>query len=655
MREPLIELAAVARRFRSGERGVTVLRDITLSIYAGEIVAIMGPSGSGKSTLMNILGCLDQPSSGSYRIAGRETRMFSHGELAALRRDHFGFVFQRYRLLPSLSALDNVELPAVYRGVPRSERHSRALELLTRLGLPDRARHFPDQLSGGQQQRVGIARALMNGGDVILADEPTGALDSESGDALLRILLELNERGHTIILVTHDERVAAWAQRVVHIHDGQIVADKTAPRLNPGAQAQPFFPSGHGHAAFPRGAAATFASSVGVAWNTLLSHKLRTSLTMLGVVVGITSVASLMAIGEGVRRDILKQVGNMGTHTIDIYPGKDWGDTETSAIETLVPADLNALRKRPYVDSTTPLISRTGLLRTREGNASALINGIGEDYFRVHGYAFRKGRSFSPDMIERQAQVVVIDPNTERKLFGSLAAPLGKVLLIDDLPCRVVGVTAPNDSAAASNGELRVWVPYTTATVRLFGKPYFDDITVRVKDGQPSQAAEAGIVKLLEQRHGKKDFFTSNVDSILKAVEKANRSLTLLLLLIGAVSLAVGGIGLMNVMLVAVTERTREIGIRMAVGARQADIMWQFLAEAVIICLPAGVMGIVISFVIKIVLTMLESPWQMIFSPTTIASAFLGSMLVGVVFGLLPAVRAARLDPVAALAREGSA
>ncbi|TPA11093.1 macrolide ABC transporter ATP-binding protein/permease MacB [Burkholderia pseudomallei] len=653
MTGPLLQLTRVTRRFPAGEKDVVVLDDVSLSIDAGEIVAIVGASGSGKSTLMNILGCLDHPSSGSYTVGGRETSELESDELARLRREHFGFIFQRYHLLPHLCAAENVEMPAVYAGSAQAQRRERALALLARLGLSDRASHRPSQLSGGQQQRVSIARALMNGGEVILADEPTGALDSKSGRDVIRVLRELNALGHTVIIVTHDEQVAAHARRIIEISDGRIVGD----RLNPHADAADAAPDASGGAQ-PRRArrlsagVGRFAEAFRMAWIALVSHRLRTLLTMLGIIIGITAVVSIVAIGEGAKRYMLDEIGSIGTNTINVYPGADWGDSRADAIQTLVAADAAALAEQIYIDSATPETSRSLLLRYRNVDVNALVSGVGERFFQVRGMKLAQGIAFGADEVRRQAQVAVIDENTRRKLFGANPNPLGEVILIDNLPCVVIGVTASKKSAFGDMKNLNVWVPYTTASGRLFGQRHLDSITVRVRDGQPSDAAERSLTKLMLQRHGRKDFFTYNMDSVVKTVEKTGQSLTLLLSLIAVISLVVGGIGVMNIMLVSVTERTREIGIRMAVGARQTDIMQQFLVEAVTVCLMGGAIGIVLSFGMSFVFSLFVDQWKMVFSAASIASAFLCSTLIGVVFGFMPARNASRLDPIDALARD---
>jgi len=366
----------------------------------------------------------------------------------------------------------------------------------------------------------------------------------------------------------------------------------------------------------------------------------------------ITSVVSIVAIGEGAKRYMLDEITSIGTNTISIYPGRDWGDNEANTIQTLVPADVAALVEQHYVDSVTPETSRGLLLRYRNIDANALVNGVGERYFQVRGMSLAQGVGFGPDDVRRQAQVAVIDQNTRRKLFGATRNPLGEVILLDNLPCVVIGVTADKKSAFGNVKSLNVWVPYTTASGRLLGQRHFDSITVRVRDGQPSDAAESSLVSLMTQRHGRKDFFTYNVDSVVRTAEKTGQSLKLLLSLIAVISLIVGGIGVMNIMLVSVTERTREIGIRMAVGARQSDIMQQFLVEAVMVCLMGGAIGIALSFGMSVIFSLFVAQWKMVLSAGSIVTAFLCSTLIGVVFGFMPARNAARLDPIDALARD---
>ncbi|MCO7572037.1 MacB family efflux pump subunit [Pseudomonas chlororaphis] len=652
MTQALLELKGISRSFMAGEKAFMALKNVSLTINTGEMVAITGASGSGKSTLMNILGCLDYATDGSYTISGRETRDLGDQELAELRRDHFGFIFQRYHLLPHLSAMHNVEMPAIYAGVSEGQRHSRAKELLARLGLANHLVNRPSQLSGGQQQRVSIARALMNGGEVILADEPTGALDTASGKEVMNILLELHAAGHTVIIVTHDPKVAAHAERIIEMRDGEVLSDRLNQRAAPEVEAP--VPT-QGRATPGRRLVASlglFKEAFVMAWVALISHRMRTLLTMLGIVIGITSVVSIVAIGEGAKRYVLNDIQAIGSNTIDIYPGTDFGDSHASAIETLVLSDVTALSELHYIDSATPNAGRNLLLRYGNIDVDATVNGVSASSFQVRGIKIAEGITFSQDDDTRQAQVVVIDHNTRNRLFGPNVEALGQIILVGNLPCTVIGVAADNKNIFNTSKALNVWVPYETAAGRLLGQRHLDSITVRIKDGQPSKVVEDNVVKLLQQRHGTKDFFTYNLDSIMQTVQKTSQSLALLLSLIALISLVVGGIGVMNIMLVSVTERTREIGIRMAVGARQSDIRQQFLVEAVMVCLIGGVIGISLSFGIGFVFSLVIKEWQMVFSLESIITAFVCSSLIGIIFGFVPARNAARLDPIEALARD---
>ncbi len=649
MGKPLLELSGLGRSFVTGGQDISVLTGIDLTIHAGEMVAVIGTSGSGKSTLMNILGCLDRPSQGSYRINGRETATLSGDELARLRREYFGFIFQRYHLMPHLTATQNTEIPAVYSGVNKSFRRERAHDLLRRLGLEDRRDHRPNQLSGGQQQRVSIARALMNGGDVILADEPTGALDTRSSQEMMEVLHELHRQGHTIILVTHDPQVADNAERIIQISDGKILSDH--PNLK--------VPAGDGKAVLekspvmnrPKANWGPFAEAFKMALIAMISHRMRTLLTMLGIIIGITSVVSVVALGQGARQKVINDISSMGTNVINIYPGKDWGDEEASGIYTLVPSDLEALKTQVYVDSVTPDVSGSELLRYRNIKASASVSGVGEQYFRVRGYEIANGAAFDAEDVKRQTQVIVIDPNTAKKFFAT-EDPIGKILLVGTLPCQVIGVTKEKESPFGNNQNLQIWMPYTSAMIRLLGRQYFNSVTVRIREGISNPIAEQSIIKFFTQRHGVKDIFTNSSDSILKTVKKTTAVLTLMISAIAVISLLVGGIGVMNIMLVSVTERTHEIGIRMAVGARQNDIMQQFLIESVLVCLIGGSIGILLSYGVGMVFPLFVKSFAMKFSVLSIVSAFLCSSMIGIMFGFLPARNAARLDPIEALARE---
>ena len=649
-RPALLELRQLWREFPAGEGTIAVLQDINLDIAAGEMVAIVGQSGSGKSTLMNILGCLDKPTRGHYRVDGRTTGALLPDDLAALRREHFGFIFQRYHLLSDLTARGNVEVPAVYANTPSEARHERARALLERLGLADRTTHRPGQLSGGQQQRVSIARALMNGGTVILADEPTGALDSASGEEVMKILQELNAEGHTVIIVTHDMQVAAHAGRIIEIRDGRIIDDRATDRARstPAAELAPRPVAKGGLRAF----ADRFSEAFGMALLAMNAQRLRTFLTMLGIVIGIASVVAVVALGEGSRQQVLKNISAIGTNTIEIFSGAGFGDTRSAAVRTLVPADADALARQPYVDSVTPTINSSLTVRYRNIDATATVNGVGQQYFRVRDVSLALGSVFSDSSVRLREQVAVIDDNTRQKLFPQNPDPIGEVILLGSVPVRVIGVAAKKDSAFGNSEALNVFVPYTTAMGRILNQNYLRSITVRVSDDASMDAAEQGIGALMQQRHGRKDFYVLNTDSIRQTINATTATLTLLVASIAVISLIVGGIGVMNIMLVSVTERTREIGVRMAVGARQGDIQQQFLIEAVLVCLIGGVLGILLALALGVAVDSAGIDFKLVYSTSSMVAAFACSTLIGVAFGFWPARNAARLNPVDALARE---
>jgi macrolide transport system ATP-binding/permease protein len=645
--EPLIQLKGIERRYQSGEQEVTVLHPLDLTIEAGEMIAIVGASGSGKSTLMNLLGCLDRPSSGQYLFRGQDTATLDALSLARLRCHHFGFIFQRYHLLPHLNAAANVEIPAVYAGTPRAERQARSQALLTRLGLSDRSHHTPSQLSGGQQQRVSIARALANGGEVILADEPTGALDSQSGKEVMAILKELHAQGHTIILVTHDMEVASHADRIITLKDGRVQEDSgrkpAAVPVTP--TAAPAGKEGAGHD-WDR-----YREAARMALHAMLAHRMRTFLTMLGIIIGIAAVVSVVALGQGARAKVIDQINAMGTNTIDIFPGKDWGDEKAASIQTLNKRDLDALLGQPYLEGASPQIAAPGQLRYRNKTSSGSIVGVGNDFFRVKGMKLTNGRLFDERDIQNRAAVAVVDGKTIESLLGK-QDPVGQVVLVGTLPVRIIGVVEEETGFGRSSQSVNVWLPYSAVMSRLISQNHFSQLTIRVKDGVQPALAEQAAIELLTQRHGVKDFFTFSSDSIIKSVEKTTATMTLLVSAIAVISLIVGGVGVMNIMLVSVVERTREIGIRIAVGARQSDILQQFLIEAVMVSLLGGMLGVGVSLFIGLLFSLFVESIQMHFSLFSILMAFGCSSLIGILFGYLPARNAARLDPVEALARE---
>lgn len=653
--QPLLEVKNLVREFPAGESTVQILKGVNLEIYPGELVAIVGQSGSGKSTLMNILGCLDKPTTGSYKVKGRETRELEADELAQLRREYFGFIFQRYHLLGDLSAAGNVEVPAIYAGEDSSERRERAVKILTDLGLGEKTQNRPSQLSGGQQQRVSIARALMNGGDVILADEPTGALDKNSGIEVMRILRELNAKGHTIILVTHDHNVAKNATRIIEISDGNIISDQpNVPEVEDHLEKQPLIRNEKKKISSWRSAVDRLGEAFRMALLAMNAHRMRTFLTMLGIIIGIASVVSVVALGNGSQKQILENISSLGTNTITVFQGRGFGDnSRSSQAKTLIPADADALAEQPYVDGVSPSVNSSVTGRYKEIEASTTVNGVSEDFFYVRGMTFQSGQPFDRNSVTQQAQDVVIDTNTKNTFFKDGTNPVGQVLLLGSVPSRIIGVIDAQKGMMGNNDSLNVYLPYSTVMSRMLGQSNVRSIIVRIKDEYPSAAAENAILNLLVQRHGAQDVFTQNADSIRETIQQTTATMTLLISAIAVISLVVGGIGVMNIMLVSVTERTQEIGVRMAVGARQSDILQQFLIEAVLVCILGGILGVLLSLGIGQLITHFAgSTFQMAYSTTSIIAAFVCSSLIGIVFGFIPARNAARLNPVDALSRE---
>lgn len=652
-KEPLLKLCNVTRSYNEGSNAIEVLHGINLEIYKGEMVAIIGPSGSGKSTLMNIIGCLDTPTKGQYWVNGEDTKTLDSDNLAKLRRDFFGFIFQRYHLLGHLTACENVQIPAVYAGISHKKRVERALSLLDRLGLSHRSQHLPTELSGGQQQRVSIARALVNGGDIILADEPTGALDSHSGHEVMEILKDLNSKGHTIIIVTHDAKVASIAKRIITIEDGMITSDKEN-----GAYDRKADHENKDEVKIDSSWAKSFGSYVdrwreafNMALKAMVTNKLRTALTMLGIIIGIMAVVSVVALGRGASEQVLANISSLGTNTISIYPGKGMGDVHQGRVRTLNARDLKALEGQPYADSVSTSVESSVLLRYGNLDSDGSAYGVSENVFRVYGFTLETGRFFTENDIKNLAQVCVIDQNTKNTFFTN-KNPIGQKILINKVPLTVIGVLNKVESPMMRPDKLSVYLPYTSMMSRVFNMNYLSTIIVRIKDNFSTAVAENSITSLLKMRHGRQDFFISSSDTIKKSIESATLTFTLLIGAIAVISLIVGGIGVMNIMLVSVTERTREIGIRMAVGARQSDIMSQFLIESLLVCLVGGALGVLFSFLLSYVVGYFVSGIVFSFSIDSIIWAVVTSSLIGITFGFMPSRAAARLNPIEALSRE---
>jgi macrolide transport system ATP-binding/permease protein len=640
--QPLITLSGVTKTFRNGEIATQVLHGIDLEIYPGEFVAIMGQSGSGKSTLMNILGCLDRASSGEYLFNGTNVAVLDTDGLAQLRREAFGFVFQSYNLLAGATACENVEMPATYSGMTPEARRARSTELLSSLGLKERLHHRPNQLSGGQQQRVSIARALMNGGQIILADEPTGALDSHSGKEVMRLLKELSAQGHTIILITHDAEVAHHAQRLIEIRDGKIIADPgpTIPSQLPGEE--------HALRGEPK-IRTEILEATKTALRSLSSNVFRTILTLLGIVIGVASVISMLAIGDGAKKSVVDSISAMGSNLLLVRPGGPMQRFRWDSV-TLVPEDVDAIATLPHVAAALPELNGNYTLRYGNVDHSTDVSATAAQFPMARKWEVGQGTFFTDEDNKNYATVAVLGKTVATKLFAD-KNPLGEFIIINNVLFQVIGVMSERGAdPGGQDQDDKVFVPFNTGSLRVIGQRFLRNITISVDDEKNMTEVQTRVHALLMERHGTEDFQIRSMSSLIDMVSETQNTMTFLLGSIAAISLLVGGIGVMNIMLVSVTERTREIGVRMATGARTRNIMQQFLIEALVVSALGGVIGVVIGLGTATLIAKFGTTVAYSFGP--VIMAFSCAFLTGLLFGYLPARKAARLDPVAALATE---
>ena len=675
-----------------------ILRGINLHIKKGEFVAIIGQSGSGKTTLLNIIGTLDEPSSGSYVFANYEVTKLNSDEKSRLRREKIGFIFQRYNLLSLMSAKENVALPAVYAGVSSQKRDERAKELLANLELADKFNSKPNELSGGQQQRVSIARALMNGGDLILADEPTGALDSKSGVMVLDILQRLNSQGHTIVLVTHDPTIAAKAGRIIEIKDGEIIKDS----LNSNAH---HFASSEESTSNKDNLQSSVDSSLSakaqndkngensvqslnlkenstqkaqipltampqetktyhllknqiieclkIAYSSILAHKLRSLLTMLGIIIGIASVVSVVALGLGSQKQILESISRLGTNTIEVRGGRGFGDIRSGKVK-LALSDLYALKSLPQLESVEAQDGTSSIATYGNISLSAKMEGGGVSIFSIKGLNLGTGRFFNESEVSNADNVAVIDDNGRKRLFDGFLPEqiIGKTIICNKQPFKIIGILEKDSRRPDTDITVRIYTPYTTLRNKITGSRVVEQIIAKVRDDASPALAEEAMVRTLEIKRGKKDFFTINSDSIRQSIEENMATMTLLITCIAVIALVVGGIGVMNIMIVSVSERTREIGIRMAIGARKEDILFQFLIEAVMICMMGAVLGVGLCALIVFAFNSVSTDFLMIVSSGSVVLGLASSVLIGLIFGFFPAKNAANLNPINALSKE---
>jgi macrolide transport system ATP-binding/permease protein len=682
MPEPIIRVTNATRTYHVGDVDVHALRGVSLVVEPGEFIAIMGSSGSGKSTLMSLLGCLDRPSSGEYYLEGVNVAGLSEPELASIRSERLGFVFQSFNLLARTSAIENVALPLFYvagGASSRSERTERARASLKLLGLADRERNTPGQLSGGQQQRVAIARALINNPILLLADEPTGNLDTKTSHEIMATLQSLNrERGVTIIVVTHEVDIAAYADRVITMRDGQVISDERKPAVR--------FQQGADNAGTVRAFAVMI---VAAALQALARNKMRSALTMLGVFIGVAALIAMVAVGQGANEAVRKQIESLGTNLLVVVPGATtMGGMRSGqgSASTLTVVDAEALRREaPAVGSVSYLIRQSGQVQYANQNWATSIQGVSANYPPITNWRIMDGRAISREDVNSAALVAVVGQTVSRQLFGGDESPLGAVIQVKSVPLRVIGVLASKGQTTfGMDQDDLVMIPFTTAERKVLGVAapslqqaplnwvyppppnpyglqqrmmgYVNQIYVQAAAASELQPAISQITEILVRRHRIRpgeinDFTVRNLSQIAETAEGSSRIMALLLASVASISLIVGGIGIMNILLVSVTERTREIGLRMAIGARRTHVLLQFLAESVILSVTGGIAGIIVGVLFSEMISVFTG-WPTPISLAAVAGGFLFSAAVGIFFGYYPARKAAGLDPIEALRYE---
>ena len=683
---PAIRLEHLCKDYQLAGESVPVLKGIDLEVPEGDYIAIMGPSGSGKSTLLNLLGCLDHPTGGEFFLGEDDVAQLDDDRLAAIRASRIGFVFQSYNLVPQLTVLENIEAPLYYQGQITPENRARCRELAELVGLGHRLGHRPQQLSGGQQQRAGIARSLANNPRYILADEPTGNLDSVTTQEILSLLDRLNADGKTIILVTHEEDVARHAHRIVRLLDGVVLSDTRTRPVEPLADRSRV--GGHDFDGSQIGFTVTLrlmlrTAQLGV--KSLLLHPLRSLLTVLGIFIGVASVIWLLAIGEGISAKAQQQIAELGANNIILTtsaPPPQQGSARPRAYGVTQDDYERLIATIPSIAKAIPMRE---LPRRLFGYGTkqyyGRLVGCTPEYLELNRMQLARGHFLTPIEIEQNAKVCVLAPDVAAEIFG-YADPIGRAIHIGTDYYRVVGVMKPRRAADAIPGAREkqeftrdVYIPMSTMWALFHdfysrtedGIPIATQVTLSLRDQKEVLDTAEIVRRTLARTHEREDYMIAVPLELLEQARNTRLMFIAMMGLVAAISLVVGGIGIMNIMLATVTERTREIGIRRAIGARRRDITRQFLVETDVLSVTGGITGMIgglactpiFSLLLKFLLSAFPKAMAAlpdvvrtmvpIIVPWSLPLAFGISVAVGVVFGLYPAHRAAAMNPIDAL------
>lgn len=649
----MIQINNITKSYQMGETRVDALKGVSLTIEDGDFVAIMGPSGSGKSTLMHILGLLDIPSEGSYQLHGREVSKLDEDELAILRRDEIGFIFQQFNLLPRMPAWQNVSLPLLYS--QKSFNFEKAKVLLDKVGLGTRGDHKPNELSGGQQQRVAIARSLINSPKIIFADEPTGNLDSKSEKEIMDILKGLNAQGITVVIVTHEEEIGAQAKRLIRMRDGVVQSDERKESLPSRAGTHESKQSLSAKMHF-----AEIVEHFHQGFKTLAANKVRSGLSMLGILIGVAAVVTMLALGHGAQKALENQLASMGSNLLVLRAGnvRVAGVAQESGVRVRITTDDVAALKSQVdgIKEVVPTVQGRGQVTYLNKNWNTTVMGVSNAFEQVRSSTPVMGRFFSEAENQKRALVALIGQTVARELFGE-KSPVGETIKINRINFNIIGLLPEKGAAGPQDQDDRIVIPVQAAMYRVFGRDYVDSVDVEVTSADQLDAAQDSIKEVLNKRHriplsAQDDAFQIfNMADLQAAITASNKTMSMLLSSIAAISLLVGGIGIMNIMLVSVTERTREIGLRKAIGGRKMDILMQFLAESVVVSAIGGGLGIILAWGVTVVLTRVIG-WTMSISLDSILISFFFSGFIGVLFGLYPAKKASELHPIEALRYE---